>query len=686
MHPWFSWLRWLNWAQYSFEALMANEFTGLNLECVPPYLVPQGPNVTAAHQSCTLTGSKPNSNIVHGADYIGESYNYTRVHIWRNMGILWAFLLFFTILTMLGREVMKPNATGGAITIFKRGQVPKKVETAIETGGKNQKTDEENGPTKHVSPTDSVESEKQEDDEYKAMGKIAKNETVFTFKDINYSIPYEKGQRQLLQDVQGYVRPGKLTALMGASGAGKTTLLNALAQRINFGTITGNFLVDGRPLPKSFQRATGFVEQMDIHEPTATVREALQFSALLRQPYEVPRQEKLDYCETIINLLEMSDIAGATIGTVGNGLSQEQRKRLTLGVELASKPELLMFLDEPTSGLDSGASFNIIRFLRKLADAGQAVLCTIHQPSAVLFDHFDDLLLLKSGGRIVYHGPLGNDSQDLIQYFQRNGAKKCPPHANPAEYMLEAIGAGDPSYSGQDWGDVWASSPEREARSREIADMVENRKRVEPSKYLQDDREYATPISFQTKLVVKRAFRSYWRTPEYIMGKAMLHILTGLFNAFTFWRLGFSVIDYQSRVFSVFMAITIAPPLMQQMQPVFIKNRQIFQTRENNSKIYSWVAWVTGAVLAEIPFTIVIGTIYWNCWWWAPLGFRASSFTSGFVYLVVIIFEVYYVSMGQAIASLAPNELIGSLLVPFFFMVSQLDFPPQRDLGEGIHN
>jgi ABC-type multidrug transport system ATPase subunit len=188
-----------------------------------------------------------------------------------------------------------------------------------------------------------------------------------------------------------------------------------------------------RPLPKSFQRATGFAEQMDIHEPTATVRESLRFSALLRQPREVPLQEKYDYCEKVIDLLEMRSIAGATVGSAGSGLNQEQRKRLTIAVELASKPELLLFLDEPTSGLDSLAAFNIVRFLRRLADAGQAVLCTIHQPSAVLFENFDELLLLQSGGKVVYNGPLGNDSKTLIDFFEKNGGKKCSPHANPAE-------------------------------------------------------------------------------------------------------------------------------------------------------------------------------------------------------------------------------------------------------------
>lgn len=407
---------------------------------------------------------------------------------------------------------------------------------------------------------------------------------------------------------------------------------------------------------------------MDIHEPTATIREALQFSALLRQPHEVPRQEKLDYCETIIDLLEMRNIAGATIGTIGEGLNQEQRKRLTIGVELAAKPELLMFLDEPTSGLDSGAAFNIVRFLRKLADAGQAVLCTIHQPSAVLFEHFDELLLLKSGGRVVYHGPLGNDSQDLIRYFESNGAHKCPPHANPAEYMLDAIGAGNPDYHGQDWGDVWANSSEHEARSREIAEMIDRRKDVEPSASLKDDREYAAPLSVQTAAVVRRAFVAYWRSPNYIVGKFLLHIMTGLFNCFTFWRLGYTSIDYQSRLFSVFMTLTISPPLIQQLQPVFLRSRSIFQSREDKAKIYSWFAWTTAAVVIEIPYAIAAGGVYFCCWWWGIFGTRVSSFTSGFSFLLIILFELYYVSFGQAIAAFAPNDLLASLLVPIFFL------------------
>ena len=244
-------------------------------------------------------------------------------------------------------------------------------------------------------------------------------------------VPVPGGTRRLLHDVYGYIEPGTLTALMGASGAGKTTALDVLAQRKNIGVITGDFLVDGKPLDPSFAYNTAYgtsfvhiflpeanriletAEQMDVHEGTATVREAMRFSAYLRQPYEVPESQKDADVEEIIELLELQPLADALVSSLG----VEARKRLTIGVELASKPELLLFLDEPTSGLDSQSAWNIVRFLRKLADHGQAILCTIHQPSSLLFESFDRLLLLQRGGETV-RTPLETVARDLTLIFR----------------------------------------------------------------------------------------------------------------------------------------------------------------------------------------------------------------------------------------------------------------------------
>jgi len=147
---------------------------------------------------------------------------------------------------------------------------------------------------------------------------------------------------------------------------------------------------------------------MDVHEGTATVREAMRFSAYLRQPYEIPEAQKDADVEEIIELLELQPLADALVFSLGG----EARKRVTIGVELASKPELLLFLDEPTSGLDGQSAWNIVRFLRKLADNGQAILCTIHQPSSLLFESFDRLLLLQRGGETVGAHPNSHPEPD----------------------------------------------------------------------------------------------------------------------------------------------------------------------------------------------------------------------------------------------------------------------------------
>lgn len=105
-----------------------------------------------------------------------------------------------------------------------------------------------------------------------------------------------------------------------------------------------------------------------------------------------------------MDLLDMQNFGDAIVGVLGEGLNVEQRKRLTIGVELAARPPLLLFVDKPTSGLDSQTSWAILDLLKKLSDAGQSILCTIHQPSAMIFQRFDRLLLLAEGGRTVYFG------------------------------------------------------------------------------------------------------------------------------------------------------------------------------------------------------------------------------------------------------------------------------------------
>jgi ATP-binding cassette subfamily G (WHITE) protein 2 (SNQ2) len=276
-------------------------------------------------------------------------------------------------------------------------------------------------------------------------------------------------------------------------------------------------------------------------------------TAYLRQPASVPKAEKDDYVEEILELLELQDLADAMIGFPGYGLSVESRKRLTIGVELASKPQLLLFLDEPTTGLDGQSAFNIVRFLKKLAAAGQAILCTIHQPNAVLFENFDRLLLLQKGGRCVYHGPIGKGSEHLIDYLERGGAK-IPGNENPAEAMLEVIGAGSRKRVGnEDWADKWAKSDERAAVKAEIKKL--NEEAIARNEEIPEDlrKEYSTSFMFQLKTILHRTNLALWRNADYQWTRLFSHIIIALVTALTFLQLGNEARELQYRVFAIFI-------------------------------------------------------------------------------------------------------------------------------------
>jgi ATP-binding cassette subfamily G (WHITE) protein 2 (PDR) len=253
---------------------------------------------------------------------------------------------------------------------------------------------------------------------------------------------------------------------MGATGAGKTTLLDVLANRTSVGVVTGEVCINGQQRDAAFQRKTRFVGQQNLHLGTATVRETLQFSALLRQPSTTPIHEKLSYIEEVLKMLEMEAFADAIVGAPGDGLNVEQRRRLSIAVELAAKPELLIFLDEPTSGLDSQTAWNICSLLRKLANQGQAILCTIHQPSSQLLEMFDQLLLIQEGGRALYFGDVGLGARTVISYFEGKGARSCQSHENPAEWMFDVTSRGDGKIC---WSEQWQKSNEREEIRRQIS-------------------------------------------------------------------------------------------------------------------------------------------------------------------------------------------------------------------------
>jgi ATP-binding cassette subfamily G (WHITE) protein 2 (PDR) len=595
MHPWFKWITYINPISYSFESLFINELHGQDFTC--SNIVPAYPGLSGQTFICATPGAIAGQAFVSGDLYAESAYQYSFSHVWRNLGILIAFMLFFFTVYMFASEKNSMAGNRAEVLVFRRKHVPKQLLDAE----KSSKVDDDFERMAYLNPSQSRTNTQEK--EVELVKALAKQTDIFTWKDMCYDIKIKGKPRRLLDNVSGWVKPGTLTALMGVSGAGKTTLLDVLAQRVTMGVVTGSMLVSGKPLDPSFQRKTGYVQQQDLHLETSTVREALRFSAMLRQPKTVSKKEKYEFVEDVIKMLNMHDFAEAVVGVPGEGLNVEQRKLLTIGVELAAKPALLLFLDEPTSGLDSQSAWAIATFLRKLADNGQAVLATIHQPSAILFQEFDRLLFLANGGKTVYFGDIGKNSEILLDYFHRNGAPECKADDNPAEYMLTMVGAGPTGKTDRDWHEVWKASNEAREVQAELA-RIKREMSVRTPEH--DERsmhtEFAMPFWEQFVYVTVRVFQQvchssgleipiygegeemeervleqrliftqYWRTPLYMASKFFLGVVAALFIGFSFFHANSSEQGLQDVIFSIFMMTAILPTIVHQVcQPLRI--------------------------------------------------------------------------------------------------------------------
>ncbi|KAF2746451.1 multidrug resistance protein CDR1 [Sporormia fimetaria CBS 119925] len=658
MLDWASWIRWINPIQYGFEAAMVNEFNGRDFACTS--FVPSGPsyeNITAEQRACAAQGSVPGRDSVSGTAFVRTAFDYEYANRWRNFGLVVAITVFLMVLHLIMSELVASERSKGEVLVFRRGKLQ-------QARGKRQTSDEETGPhTASIQEKPNVVG--QEPDEG-----VEKQTSIFHWENVCYEVQIKKEKRQILDHVDGWIKPGTLTALMGVSGAGKTTLLDVLASRTTMGVITGSMFVDGRERDHSFQRQTGYVMQQDIHLYTSTVREALEFSALMRQSHEYSREEKLRYVDYVIDLLGMGEYADAVVGVPGSGLNVEQRKRLTIGVELAARPKLLLFLDEPTSGLDSQTSWSICNLMEKLTRNGQAILCTIHQPSAILFQRFDRLLLLAKGGKTVYFGEIGRNSQTLIDYFELNGGLKFPAGANPAEHMLEVIGAAPGAHTDIDWPSVWRESMEYQEVRAELSRLRNLEK--QPSAVMDGNagsyQEFAAPFSTQLTEVGKRVAQQYWRTPSYIYSKALLTVGCAFLIGFSFFNLKNTMTGMQNQMFAILVFIFVIIQMIYQIMPIFVTQRTLYEARERASKTYDWKAFMLTNMAVEMFWNSIMAILCFLVWYYPVGQFRNAQATDtqdirGFLTVLVVLATFLFAStFAHLIIAGCPSEAVGAAI------------------------
>jgi hypothetical protein len=229
----------------------------------------------------------------------------------------------------------------------------------------------------------------------------------------------------------------------------------------------------------------------------------------------------------------------------------------------------------------------------------------------------------------VYFGDIGENSRTLIEYFEKNGATPCGVDANPAEWMLEVIGAAPGSHTDTDWFEVWRSSPEYRQARDEIDGLISQRLNDTAETDVQQDhadlrKAFAAPFAQQMREVTYRIFEQYWRTPSYLYSKLALCLISSLFVGFVFFDAATTQRGLQNQMFSIFVHLTIFQQLSQQIMPHFVTQRSLYEARERQSKTYSWQAFILSNIFVEICWNSLMAVVIFFCYYY-PVGLYQNA-------------------------------------------------------------
>lgn len=372
-----------------------------------------------------------------------------------------------------------------------------------------------------------------------------------------------------------------------------------------------------------------FAEQQDVHFPSATVREALEFSAALRlDSSQTTATQVSELIQSTLDVLELGSIAGRMVSS----LAPSEMKRLTIGVELCANPSIL-FLDEPTTGLDARSAHVVVAAIRAIASTGRTVVCTVHQPSTEVFFAFDHLLLLAPGGYVVYEGELGTRAQKLVSYFQAvPGVKRLPANTNPASWMLDVLyKTADPDVQpgSESPKDHNHNTPPRFARlyvdselSRSLSTNVDAS--LDPATFPSQNeavssaasQSYGANFFVQVGYIGLRHWRETLRLRDFMSIRFFITIFLALFFGLI-WLGSATSPTNQAEAYTalgvmvstgVFLAITTFATTA----PVFAEQRSVFY-REKAASYYLPEAYAFSLLWVDIPWLALLVLVFMVC-------------------------------------------------------------------------
>ncbi|KAL1803073.1 hypothetical protein DCAR_0934747 [Daucus carota subsp. sativus] len=491
------------------------------------------------------------------------------------------------------------------------------------------------------------------------------------WEDLSVVLP---NRRRLLNGLSGCARPGRIMAVMGPSGSGKSTLLDSLAGRLSGNVImTGNVLLNGRKQSLDYGFVS-YVKQEDVLLGTLSVKETISYSAHLRLPECLSKEEVNTIVEETITGMGLEDCKNGLIGNWHlRGISGGEKKRVSIALEILTSPSLL-FLDEPTTGLDSASAFFVIQSLKNIASDGRTVISSIHQPSSEVFALFDDLLLL-SGGETVYFG----EAKMALEFFADAGFP-CPSKRNPSDHFLRCINSdfdavnetlrGSKRITGRDF--LKCGDPLENMLSADIKEnLVKNYKFKYSSRTKSNIREILSIEGLSKGLncgsragwlkqlitLTNRSFVNMSRDIGYYWLRIFIYIALSFCVGSVFFNVGTANRAILARggcggYITGFMTIMSIGGF-----PSFIEEMKIFG-RERLSGHYGVGVFTISNFMASFPFLAVMSlgtvTITYNM-----VGFQPGFTHFLYAYLDLFISIAVVESYMMIVASLVPNFLMG---------------------------
>eukprot|EP00475_Leptophrys_vorax_P032693 TRINITY_DN5076_c0_g1_i1.p1 TRINITY_DN5076_c0_g1~~TRINITY_DN5076_c0_g1_i1.p1 ORF type:complete len:625 (-),score=138.17 TRINITY_DN5076_c0_g1_i1:36-1910(-) len=457
------------------------------------------------------------------------------------------------------------------------------------------------------------------------------------WQDVSYSV----NGRDVLKGVRGVAKAGEILAVLGPSGSGKSTLLDILAGRKHSSVktlVSGKLFANGVEIDSKIMKRIGkYVVQDDLMVGALTVRETLIFAARLRIPEE--KNQSLEEVEALVTEvmkeLGLYSIRNSSIGTfLRRGISGGEKRRLSIALELLTSPSIIL-LDEPTSGLDSSNAYNVMLYLRRLAEKGMTVILSIHQPSSSIYSLFDKVLLLSQLGEIEYLGPAKSALQyftdtcgvDLVEFQKKN--------YNPAEILLKLVTI---SAEGAKISLLTSNKEDVQLyvdKFRE-SDLMKQLLLV-PDEVPQNDNENLLHLEHNTIQFESSFPTGFWRQFSMVLWRSCLIVLRdplqfcaitivtliyAVVNGSFFWQLPKDQTGVNDRFGCLWNLVANASFSPLSALIVFILERNIF-TKERGSKLYSCSAYFLGRIIPDLPPRLFQGALFSSTAYFM-IGFRSG--------------------------------------------------------------